>query len=421
MVQFLRWGFAAALAVVILTLFAGATGSTEMLPTMRIGRAISVTGVLSWPAMSKDHEPRYSWPPFQADTHPLAEETLLRLKRAGFDTIRLTLGLGIFLSADKARSAELDEIVLDRVRRILDAGLNVILDFHPISQDPRFPPQAFAESPDAPNAAALRQLESRMARLLATLPQERVALEILNEPATRAWDTASARAWQETQKAYFEAVRAAAPKLTIILSGCCACCNLDLTMIDPKAYGDTNTYYTFHVYAPQAFTHQLLKDPRHPFGAGSFIGAIPFPLAGEALAEVERRAKTALAEANIPDPKLRAQTAWDLDTAFKRLNAYGTEAGISAIFDSQLEWAKKNGIAPQRLFLGEFGVMRLGVDPISRRLWLETVRHEAEKHSIPWAYWGLEQQKYMGLALDNNDETFDPLTIEALGLNRSYK
>lgn len=403
-------------ATFVILLFVPQHGRTESLPKMRIGRAISIHSVLNWPAMSPGSPPRYVWPPFAADTHPLRLDDLARLKATGFDTIRLTVGLGVFLSADAKQAAELDEIVLNRLRRILDAGLNVILDFHPISQDPRFPPQSFAEDPEHPNAAALRQLEGRLARLLSTLPQERVALEILNEPATRAWNKVSATAWQETQRSYFEAVRAAAPDLTIVLSGCCACCNLDLTMIAPKAYSDANTYYTFHVYAPHAFTHQLLKEPKQSVSVATFIGAIPFPISGEGLAELERRAKKDFAVADIADVKLRAQIARDLDTSFKRLQAYGTTAGIEAIFDTQVEWAKKNGIAPQRLFLGEFGVQRPGVDPASRRRWLETVRAASEKRGIPWAYWSLEAPQFMGLALDKDYRHFDPVIIEALGM-----
>ncbi|AWL99650.2 glycoside hydrolase family 5 protein [Bradyrhizobium amphicarpaeae] len=369
--------------------------------------------------MTSSTPPRYVWPPFTAETHPLRPDDLARLKTTGFDTIRLTVGLGIFLSADAKQATELDEIVLDRLRRILDAGLNVILDFHPISQDPRFPPQSFTEAAEDPNAALLRQLESRMARLLSSLPKERVALEILNEPATKAWNKVSASQWQETQQSYFEAVRAAAPNLTVVLSGCCACCNLDLMMIAPKAYNDANTYYTFHVYAPHPFTHQLTKDPKQPISAANFIGAISFPISGEELAEVERRARKDFTNADISDMKLRAQIARDLDIAFKRLEAYGTAAGVEAIFDAQVEWAKKNSIAPQRLFLGEFGVQRPGVDPASRRRWLETVRSASEKRGIPWSYWSFEGPQFMGLALGKESQHFDQVIIEALGMKRT--
>jgi endoglucanase len=89
---------------------------------------------------------------------------------------------------------------------------------------------------------------------------------------------------------------------------------------------------------------------------------------------------------------------------------------IDQVFDKNLAWARSHDIAPQRIFLGEFGVMRPNVDPASRRNWLDTVREAAERRNMSWAYWSLEQPSAMGLQTDRGTGAFDPLILDALGM-----
>lgn len=54
-------------------------------------------------------------------------------------------------------------------------------------------------------------------------------------------------------------------------------------------------------------------------------------------------------------------------------------------FDKVQKWAEENDV---RVLLGEFGITKEAPRE-SRKLWIETVRKEAEKRNFAWAYWEL--------------------------------
>jgi hypothetical protein len=390
--------------------------ATEMPPDARIGRGISVHGVLNWPEMKHDPSPSYVWPPFAPERYGLGKDELARLKQAGFDTLRVTVGLGIFLAADAEQRTELDSIVVNRVSQLIDAGFRVIIDFHPTSQDPRFPPIAFTRGPGQPLVESFRDLLMRTAKNLSQLPRDMVALEILNEPTTRDWSKSETALWQLTQKSYFDSIRSVAPELTLIVTGCCSCCGLELQAVDPANYPGSNVYFTFHFYSPHAFTLQGAFDRRDMLASTRFLNNVSFPLDPNGLADLERRGRGALEAQNIADLQTRLRAEHGIDIAMSELRKVSTPADIDGVFDKNLDWARAHSVPPQRLFLGEFGVMRPNVDPQSRHNWLEAVREAAERRKIPWAYWSLEQPNAMGLRLDRNTNAFDPIILDALGM-----
>jgi len=408
---------AAALAIGLAAAAAVTSAKSESAPVPSIHRGISIHDVLNWPEMTKAPATSYVWPPFATDRYALHAEELARLKRTGFDTIRLTVGLGIFLSADERQSEELDRILLDRVSQLIAAGFTVVVDFHPITQDPRFPPVAFTRGPGQPLVEAFRALLVRTAGNLSRLPPGKVVLEILNEPATRDWSQQEVDLWRRTQKSYFESIRAGSPNLPVMVTGCCDCCGLELTKIDPTDYPGPNVYFTFHFYSPHAFTHQGVVDRSRPFGPTQLLRNVPFPLTPESLAEVESRGRGALKALTIQDPQSQRQAERDLDLALRRLRQFATPNDIDVVFDKNIAWSKGHDIPPQRIVLGEFGVMRPHVDPDSRRRWIETVRLAAERRKILWIYWSLDGPEYMGLRLDRKKQAFDPVILDALGLS----
>jgi endoglucanase len=390
---------------------------TEGLPEARLGRGISVHEVLNWPEMKHDAPSiSYVWPPFANERYALHKDELARLKQVGFDFVRLTVGLGIFLSANEEQGKELDSIVVDRVSQAIDAGFNVIVDFHPISQDPRFPPVAFTRAPGQPLVEAFRDLLMRTAVNLSRLPRGRVVLEILNEPTTRDWGQDEKALWQSTQKSYFDSIRSVAPDLTLMVTGCCNCCGLELLALDPRNYLGKNVYFTFHFYSPHAFTQQGSFDKKNLMASTRFLRNVPFPLDAASLEEVERRARARLEAENIEDPQTRSRAVRGIDVAVSELRKISMPDQIDQVFDKNLAWARSHDIAPQRIFLGEFGVMRPNVDPASRRNWLDTVREAAERRNMSWAYWSLEQPSAMGLQTDRGTGAFDPLILDALGM-----
>lgn len=401
-----------------LALFATQTLAAQQVPSVTIGKAISMHGVLNWPEMQKEGaEPRYVWPPFTTSRHALRPDDLQRLKQAGFDTIRLTVGLGLFLSANEERAEQLDALLLKRAQTVVQEGLNVIVDFHPITQDPRYPPLAFTRGAGTPQVEAFRQVLIRTARTLSTLPADKVVLELLNEPATKDWSAAENALWQETQKSYYKSVRAVAPNLTLMVTGCCTPSGLELTTLDPSGFPDRNLFYTFHFYAPHAFTHQGVKNAKEPLAALNFFQNVPYPLTVDELAAAQSAARQkfeAAAQGQSLPTRLAARHA--LEATNKRLAEYADPAAIEETFKKTADWAKKNGIPPQQVFVGELGVMRPNVAPAARQVWLRATVAAAEKNGFPWAYWSFEQPEYMGLLDNPTTRKLDPETLTALGL-----
>lgn len=409
----LKWLFA---GLVALASSAVTASGTELLPEARIGRGISIHEVLNWPQMTRGPQPSYVWPPFAAEPYALRHDELVRLKQAGFDTVRLTVGLGIFLSANAEQRPELDAILIDRVSQLIAAGFTVIVDFHPISQDPRFPPVAFTRGPGQPLVEAFRDVLMRTAANLSRLPRDKVVLEILNEPTTHDWGESEIALWQLTQKSYFDSIRSVAPELTVMVTGCCSCCGLELMALDPSNYPGGNVYFTFHFYSPHAFTQQGAFDRSDLLASTRFVNNVPFPLDSASLANTEGRARTALEAERIGDLQTRLRAEHGIDVAVSDLRQFSTVTDIERVFDKNLDWARTHGVSPQRIFLGEFGVMRPNVDPKSRHNWLEAVREAAERRQMPWAYWSLEQPQFMGLELDRSTGALDPVTLDALGM-----
>jgi len=375
---------------------------------------------MNWPKMDiKDGTPRYQWPPFSTSDSVLWMTDLHRLKQAGFDTIRLTVGLGIFLSANETQQLQLDAILIDRVKTILGTGLNVIVDFHPITQDPRYPPIAFTRGPGEPLVEAFRALLVRTASNLSKLPQDNVVLEILNEPATLDWSKGEASLWYETQQSYFDSIRQAAPELTIIVTGCCTISGLELTTFDPSNLPDKNVYFTFHYYAPHAFTHQGVVERKNELSPINFFKNVPFPISNEKFNEISKQAYDAFEKvafaSNVID---RMKGKERLKTYLERLKEYSTPEDIDLGIQKTLDWAKRHGIPASQLFLGEFGVMR-DVEPNSRREWLKTVVNAVERRGMAWGYWLLSSPvKGMELVIDPKTRLFDSITLDALGMDK---
>ena len=88
--------------------------------------------------------------------------------------------------------------------------------------------------------------------------------------------------------------------------------------------------------------------------------------------------------------------------------------------DRIVAWATSNGVAADRIFLGEFGALKSdrqahGVRAAERRQWFADVRAEAEARGFSWAVW---VYRLGGFALVNDDRgvDVDPVIIDALGL-----
>lgn len=96
-------------------------------------------------------------------------------------------------------------------------------------------------------------------------------------------------------------------------------------------------------------------------------------------------------------------------------------ASIAKAFDEVGDWARRNGVASDRIFLGEFGATRSydnhrAGDTLSYEAWIRDVRSEAEARGFGWAIWALTGTGGMAIVATDGGTSLDPGTLRALGL-----
>jgi hypothetical protein len=380
-------------------------------PVPQLKRGSSIHQAFNWPSVSPT-KTVYVWPPFERPGHQVSDERLRAAANAGFDFIRVTIDPGPFMTFEGAQRAELDTKLMTFVRRIRTAGMNVLLNFHPIHLNPAFVPNNFIADPDDPFMQRYYDMLGRIARQLAAIDPGHVGIEPLNEPQT-GYDRATMARWQANAEKGHAVIRAVAPDLLVVLTGARAGGINGLLQFNPKPFDGSNVMYSFHFYEPYEFSHQGVRT-----GAGKYVTGIHYPAKpsdyAEYYAQVERRIQAAALS-----PDLQYKMLLESRTSLKEYFEFAANAGmISQRFDQVSAWAKANNISPDRIVLGEFGARRddfNGAQQVHRLAYLKDVREAAEKRRFGWAVWLLDFSE-MGLAIDRTGAGLQPDTLEALGL-----
>ncbi|WP_421915856.1 glycoside hydrolase family 5 protein [Mesorhizobium sp.] len=323
----------------------------------------------------------------------LKDEDLEALRDAGLDFLRMPVDPSPFLS-DKtlALRDDLYASVLDSVRMINRAGLKVIVDMHliPAGGSRKIGMGEVMSDPQIFDAYV--EMTRKMARTLAQEDPTQVAFEPMNEPIVDC-ESDGTNLWPERQQRLFAAARSSATRLTLILTGACYSSSTALAKIDPKAIPDDNVIWTFHSYDPFLLTHQGAT------WAGDFIPyvtGLPYPLGAVPRAELDATLDTIRARIKAKAPWLRQsgllayldEQVASLDTPDKLL------ALMDAPFERVEAWAKANGIKPENVTLGEFGMIRQEygnpyVMPAQyRAAYVKDMIKRAEAHGFSWSVWG---------------------------------
>ena len=380
---------------------------------LRLRRGVNFHHLLNWPQLaSTPGQPvAYVTPPFSDQEHAFDPGEARRVRAAGFDFVRLTLDPGIHLAASPGERRALEKIVLDRVQGLNAADLAVIVDLHPVSQNPRYSPERLVaeSSPDFPAYAAF---VGRLAKLLAG-GHRRVALELFNEPP--GYQPEVMRRWQGQLEKLHAAARASAPRLTLVINGARWDAPEPLQQLDIRPFRAGPVIYTFHYYAPYAFTHQGVE-----MDVVRYVRDLEWPGQPGQSQAVLGGALTRLAA----DPAVPADRKGVLATELRRvLTEYPGEATVTRLendFAALAAWASRNGLPPSDLLMGEFGAVKVvGPSPAQRRsrlAWLATVRRTAERHGFPWAFWALKGYGGMEL-IPKGSQVMDVDTLQALGLS----
>lgn len=322
----------------------------------------------------------------------LEEADLEALKDAGFDFLRMPVDPSPFLSnKTTGLRDQLYASVLDSARMINHAGLKVIVDMHLMPAGGSRTIGMGEVMDDPATFGRYVEMVRGMARTLAGEDPEKVALEPMNEPIVDC-DSDGTNLWPDRQRKLFAAARASATKLTLVLTGACYSAASSLEKIDPRAIPDDNVIWTFHSYDPFLLTHQGAT------WAGDFIPyvtGLPYPLTAVPKAQLDVTLDTIRARIKAEAPWARQsgllayldEQVASMDSADKLLGL------MDAPFKAVEAWAKVNGIKPEDITLGEFGMIRqeygnAHVMPARyRAAYVRDMIARSEAHGFSWSLW----------------------------------
>jgi endoglucanase len=311
---------------------------------------------------------------------------LANLRSRGFTHIRLPVTaerlMEAFSSPDEVarRLAELDRAL----GTLVGLGYGVSLDLHPGNKLGRL---HVAE----PNAALdlIDALWRRLARRYADYPDDRLFLELLNEPSVEA------KVWNAQAARLIRTIRGESPRRTLIFGP--ANFQRIEALLELVPFPDPNIVYAAHFYDPMIFTHQGLDWSDDPL---RYLHGVPFPAKRtdsrivQLLSAVKNADAARLVEKDLVSP-------W-------------TEERIERGIARAAAWSERHRRA---VIINEFGVLGWKAAPADRIRWLTAVRTAAERHCIGWTHW--DYADGFGFVRRLNDrEIPDEAVVEAL-LGRS--
>jgi endoglucanase len=377
-------------------------------------RGVGVHDAMNWATMDAAKK-TYVYPPFSDANHPLTDDELAAIKKAGFDFIRLTIDPGPFLQFQGAQLDGTYDILRQRVQTILKAGFAVVVDFHPVEQAPQY--LAIADGKETSLFKPYCDMLQRTVALLSGFSGGHIALELMNEPQV-GWTQAGSAAWQAMAEKFYAAARMGSPRLPLIITGGDGGNFTGLTKLDPKPFAqDSEAFFTFHYYLPYQFTMQsLYNEPTLQYERD-----VPYPADARPLSDSMAALSAYLQKTKASSVDSAAETA-KIATVLGayRLKGFDRQT-IHSAFDQVSIWASANNIPVDRIFLGEFGVVRRygrydGARENERMLWLHDIRQEAEQHGFFWSIWAYRGPGGMAITKDDSTTEVDPDTRVALGL-----
>jgi endoglucanase len=382
-------------------------------------RAINIAQWFTWPRYEAPPAGGIMWPPYKQTPRPLEAGDLRALKAAGFDTVRLPVDPAPYFVFEGARRETVYRMLFDAIARIRAAGLNVIVDLHPNSRHAVWGQHAMVKGPDAPAFVQLGNVVEEMARRLSQQNVRRVALELINEPRLKCKGQEQTR-WETLLSELVKRARAAAPDLSLIVTGACISTIDGLIALDPGKLNDANLIYTFHYYEPFSFTHQGAAFIPWP---DKYLDEVPWPANARPIDRSMQKIEEHVARARNLDAAARVKAMLGAQINLRKFQASGASGKlIEKRFALVADWAKKHGIAPHRILIGEFGVLRkVGEAPGAlcedRVRWLADVRQTAERFGFAWAYFSYDGP--FALVRDDRERELDPAVLGALGLTQT--
>jgi endoglucanase len=395
----------------------GAAISTAVAPPaaaesgVRFGRGIAISA-MAWAAIEPDSAKAFAFPPFVGPLYTLAPDELQTLLRSGFDFVRLAVDPGPFLQFQGTRRAALDRMLTERVQLILASGLGVIVDFHPSDMHPDYTAEVLTAGLQTALFQSYLRMLQETAQLLGQLHSQKVALELMNEPPV------SPQAWQPMLDAAYAAARSGSADLPLLLEGGGEASAAALMAMRNAVFAkDGAVWFSFHYYDSYQFTHQGAS-----WNAARYLADVPYPARARPLDDSLIATAALIKNSGLSAP----QQALAYRDARTRLEDYRSSAfdrtAIATAFERIARWAQAQGIASERVMLGEFGAREtalqlFGARANERAQWFRDVRQAAEAQGFGWAVWVYRGQGF-SLAPEPGNTIEAPIA-DALGLDSS--
>lgn len=400
--------------LLVLPIAAEASAAFEM------RRAINIAQWFTWPRYETTGS-GISWPPYREAPRPPSATDLQALRKAGFDTVRLPVDPAPFIVFEGERREDVYRMLFEAIGRVRSAQLNIVLDLHPNSRHPVWGDKAVVAGPRAPAFTAFLGVVEDMARRIGTQNADHIALELINEPRLTCQGDEQ-QLWQRMLAQLVQKARAANPALTLVVSGACVSLPEGLLALDPGEVAGPDLVYTFHFYEPFVFTHQGAKFIPWP---EKYLDAVPWPASARPIEEPRVRLAEHVRALPGLDQASRARAISEARDKLERYYAVGADSTlIEKRFSEVEQWAKQHRIAPNRIFIGEFGVVRKtaslpGARCEDRLRWLTDVREAAERRGFAWAYFSYDGP--FALVTDDQTRALDASILAGLGLRPGGK
>lgn len=353
-------------------------------------RGVSMELWTSWPAETEWSKPEVLFP-FPEWRRQVTPDALKALKTSGLDFVRLPIDPGVFISPQtKDLRDRLFSEIESTVNDLKSAGLNVIIDLHTIPAGGSSRPGA-TEAVLADNAAfnAYISIAASFARRFANTSN--VALELINEPIIDC-EGVTPKRWPAMIARLHKAAREAAPDLPLVVTGGCWGDAEMLKDLPKSITKDKNAIFSFHSYAPFLLTHQGAT------WAGDFIPfvtGLPFPpdRFGESDLKSAMRGVEANIRAKAPAHRVDGMIGYLGEEMAKIDTAKKLKAALEKPFLAAAKFAKSHKIPPERMLLGEFGMINQewgnpNKMPVQWRVdYMREIRLLAEAKNYGWSIW----------------------------------
>ena len=327
-------------------------------------------------------------PPKAADFDALASENRERLDEAtqgGFKLIRVLFRMALVTpDAPPAQRKLVLRLMAEFVRDAEARGIRTVIA--PFGDGGTFKKDLVCGKPEA--------LAETVQTLASALPDQPTAgLEILNEPPTGCGAHGNDGRWASVQQALYHKLRMTRPHLTLVMYGGDWGSLDGILQLDPSPYrADPNVLFTFHDYEPFVFTRQGASWTSPGY---KNISGLPWPYRPEELQEVERRAMQELSGEHTSGADKQDDAGAKLTADFDKFRQAGTQNYIASRLGQVGGWARKNGIPNNRVFIGEFGVLRpthdaSGTPRPGAANWIAAMVAAARQQGFMWAVFDLD-------------------------------